>query len=426
MDHELLKAVIYDQHTVIRSAVIVPRTRYTFDPEANYVLVGLRRAGKSTLLHDRARKLVEQGAGWEQIVYIDFEDERLSDMTAADLNDILAVQCELSTSRGYFFFDEIQNVKGWEKFARRMADSGERVYITGSNAHMLSGEIASVLGGRYLEKRISPYSFEEYLTARGIGYGPEDRTSTKGRGYIAGAFAEYLQYGGLPEVLRYTAKRDYISSVYQKILLGDIVTRKKLRNDYAMKLLIRKIAETVMNETSFSNLYGSLKAAGVPVSKDTVIEYVGHAREAYLLFDIKDLFSKFSEREGTPKYYFSDTGLLDLFLVHKTNALLENAAAIWLTDRYPEGVYYLRSSRTGIDVDFYVPERGLAVQVCQSLSAEAYDREVGTLVRLASMMPEAKKLLIATLNERRTIEREGYTIEAVPLDLLMLDDTLLT
>ena len=164
MNHSLLKKVITDQHQVIRESRIIPRP-YEFEKNGNYVLTGIRRAGKSMLLYSIAQKLIADGTDWDQIIYINFEDERLSEFSLADFNDIIAVQSEMSGKKGYYFFDEIQNVEGWEKFARRLADSNERVYITGSNAKMLSKEIGATLGGRFLEKYVTPYSFSEYLTA---------------------------------------------------------------------------------------------------------------------------------------------------------------------------------------------------------------------------------------------------------------------
>ena len=122
MNHALLKSVIYDQHEFIRNFQIVPRD-YEFEENGNYVLVGLRRAGKSTLLYKIVLDLVASGVGWEQIIYINFEDERLSEFTVADFNDLLSVQSEMSDKKGYFFLDEVQNIDGWEKFARRMADA---------------------------------------------------------------------------------------------------------------------------------------------------------------------------------------------------------------------------------------------------------------------------------------------------------------
>ena len=113
VNHEILKQVIQDQHEIIRSARIVPRNMYTFDPNANYILTGLRRAGKSTLLYHMVQQMVNDGVLWEQIIYINFEDERLTGFTTADFNDIVAVQSEMSNLPGYYFFDEIQNIPAW-------------------------------------------------------------------------------------------------------------------------------------------------------------------------------------------------------------------------------------------------------------------------------------------------------------------------
>ena len=169
MNHDLLKSVIYDQHEIIKNFQIVPR-EYEFDLNANYVVVGLRRAGKSTLLYKIVQDLIENGTDWNQIIYINFEDERLSEFTVNDFNDILSVQAEMSDNKGWFFLDEIQNIDGWEKFARRLADSKEHVFITGSNAKMLSSEIENRLGGRYLTKYVTPYNFREYLSAKNIDF----------------------------------------------------------------------------------------------------------------------------------------------------------------------------------------------------------------------------------------------------------------
>ena len=122
MNHDLLKTVIYDQHEIIKNLQIVPR-EYEFDLKANYVVIGLRRAGKSTLLYKIVQDLIAKGTDWNQIIYINFEDERLSEFTVNDFNDILSVQAEMSDKKGWFFLDEIQNIDGWEKFARRLADS---------------------------------------------------------------------------------------------------------------------------------------------------------------------------------------------------------------------------------------------------------------------------------------------------------------
>ncbi len=424
MNHEVLKQVIHDQHEIIRSAVIVPRDDYTFDPNANYILTGLRRSGKSTLLYHLVQQMVSDGVLWEQIIYINFEDERLAGFTTTDFNDIVAVQSELSDLPGYYFLDEIQNIPAWEKFARRMADAREHVYITGSNAKMLSREIETTLGGRYLTKQIKPYSFPEYLTARGIAHAEKDQAATKSRAKIVSALDDFLKEGGLPESLRYTVKREYISSVFQKVLLGDIITRHGIRNEYAMKLLIKKIAETVKDEMSYSRLHGTLAGIGVKVSKDSIIDYLQFAEEAYLLFPVRNWFSKFSDRESTPKYYLSDNGILNLFLTNKAGILLENLIAIELNRLYGEEVYYLKSEKTGIDVDFFLPEQGTAIQVCLDLNDLTSDREIGNLVRLSRQMDMVHHLIVVTRDPEKSVRTiDNRTISILPADQFLLSLT---
>lgn len=424
MNHDILKAVIFDQQEVIEKATIVPR-RYRFDPSANYVVTGLRRAGKSTLLYKVARDLVESGIGRERIVYVNFEDERLAEFGTQDFNDILLVQRELSDEEGYFFLDEVQNVAGWEKFARRLADSRRRVYITGSNAAMLSSQIATTLGGRFFVQHVTPYRFDEYLDATGQSHDARALLATNEVGAIMGKFDEFYRLGGFPESLRHVSPRDYVESVYQKVLLGDIAARKGVRNVQALRILMKKVAETVRGEVSFSALHGMLKAIGLSVSKDSVVDYIGYAKEAYLIFDVKNAVAKFVEREGSPEYYFSDNGLLNLFLRDKDTALLENEVAVALRSVFGEELFYLKSPKNGIDVDFYVPDAGLAVQVAYSIEGQARAREVDSLTRLAALEPDVRRFLILTKQEQGLIEEGGVTIEVIPVWKFLLGDVVL-
>jgi len=421
VNHEVLKQVVLDQHEVIRNARIIPRNMYTFEPSADYILTGLRRAGKSTMLYHLIRQMTEANVLWEQIIYINFEDERLVGFTTADFNDIVAIQSEMSNLPGHFFFDEIQNIPGWEKFARRMADFKEHVCITGSNAKMLSREIETTLGGRYLTKQIRPYSFSEYLTARDIAHTEKDRTATKSKAKIVSALDVFLREGGLPESLQYLNKREYISSVFQKVLQGDIISRRGIRNEYAMKMLIKKIAETVKDEMSYSKLHGALTGIGVKISKDSVIDYLQFAEEAYLLFPVRNWFSKFSDRESTPKYYLSDNGILGLFLNNKEGILLENLTAVELNREFGEDVYYLKSEKAGIDVDFYLPESGAAIQVCVDLNDQTAGREIGNLVRLAKNMREVRRLIVVTRDPKQKVQTiDGRCIEIIPAEQFYL------
>ena len=412
MNHDILKTVIYDQHEIIKNFKIVNR-EYEFDVNANYVLIGLRRAGKSTLLYKIVQDLIANGTDWDQIIYINFEDERLSEFSVNDFNDILSVQAEMSDKKGWFFLDEIQNIDGWEKFARRLSDSKEHAFITGSNAKMLSAEIENRLGGRYLTKYVTPYNFREYLTARKVDFSEKAILATKERGKIKREMETYFYFGGFPENLEYKNKREYVSSIYQKILLGDIATRHGIRNNTGLRLLIKKIAESVKDEVSYSKLHNILKTIGVSISKDIVIDYVGYAQQSFLIFAIRNYFSKFVDKETTPKYYFNDNGLLNLFLNKEEAKLLENLVAINLWNKYKDNVYYLKGEN--LDADFFVEETGAVIQVAYSAKNISNDRETKTLVDAAKSLKEAKRFIIITYEEENELTVDGLKIEIIPI-----------
>ena len=419
MNHTTLKQVIFDQREIIKNANIIKRD-YSFDKNANYILVGLRRAGKSTLLYKIAKKLVAEGCDWSQIIYVNFEDDRLLGFTISDFNDIVEVAHELADSKEiYYFFDEIQIVDGWEHFARRLADQKMRVYITGSNAKMLSSEMASTLGGRYIPKMIMPFSFAETLDYKNIEHDKNAMLTTSKSAAIKKACMEYIASGGLPETLLLTNKREYIKSVYEKVLLGDIIEREKVNNKLALRLMIKKIAETVMNEISFNTLAGNVRATGTKTSTDSMIEYSVYAENAYLVFRTKNYFSKFAEKESLPRFYFFDNGLLSLFLIDKNSALLENTVAVYLKRKYEDEVYYLKSNHTGVDVDFYLPDDGMAIQVAYTLD-NAEQREVHSLMTLAEKTEGVKRLIIVTNEEERIINKKGWMIEVVPIHKFLL------
>ena len=419
MNHSVLKQIILDQNEMIKNIEIVNRD-YHFEKNANYILVGLRRSGKSTLLYKMVRDLISDGCDWSQIIYINFEDDRLLGFKSDDFNDIVETSHELAGNKEiYYFFDEIQNVDGWEHFARRLADQKKHVQITGSNAKMLSSEMASTLGGRYIPRMIMPFSFSEILDYKNIKHDEAALLTTSKSAKIRKACQEYIADGGLPESLSLVNKREYIKSVYDKVLLGDIIEREQIKNKMALRLMVKKIAETVKNEVSYNTLAGNVKAVGVKTSTDSMIDYSSYAENAYLIFRTRNYVSKFADKEGTPRFYFSDNGVLSLFLIDKNSTLLENTVAVYLWRKFGEGLYYYKSSQTGVDIDFYVPEENTAIQVAYSL-AEAEEREVKSLLAFAEKTKIDNRLIIVTFEEERVIEKDGYTIEVIPIHKFLL------
>ena len=415
MNHEIIKKVIFDQHQVIKESVIVERD-IILEKNANYVLVGLRRSGKTTLLYKRVQDLIAEGVDWNQIIYINFDDERLLGFNVNDFEDILLVAEELSNKKHYFYFDEIQNVDEWEKFAIRISNQGFKVDITGSNAKMLSKEVEAKLGGRYISKEILPYSFKEYLRANSV---KEDGYSTKETALISSLLNEYFVNGGFPETLVYKNKREYVSSIYQKVLYNDIIVHNDVRNENGMKLMIKKIAESVKQDLSYTKIQNIITGIGYKISKDIIIDYCGYCKDAFLLFTIENYYASFLDKNSNPKYYFMDNGILNLFLDDKRSSLLENIVALHLYRNHKEFLYYLKGNK--VDIDFYLSDSNTAIQVAYSLDeGDTYNREAGNLVEFAKNSDRNCKLIIVTYEEEKVRNVEGKTIEVMPLKKFLL------
>ncbi len=415
MNRDYLKQVIIDQKEVYLENSIVRRD-LVLQENINYCFVGIRRTGKSYMMYQQVKNLLETGTTIEEILYVNFEDERLLEVTADDLNTILEIGLEMSGEgkKPYLFLDEIQNVDGWERFVRRLADMKYKVNITGSNSKMLSREIASTLGGRFMIVHVMPYSFGEYLHAHGKNKDYLKVLSTSERAGVNKMYEQYVTYGAFPELVNVNNKRQYLSSIYQTIYIGDILTRNNITNDFAVRFILKKIAESVMKPIAFSRLTNILKSAGTGIGKQTVINYVGYMLDAYLLFSIQNYAAKLVDKETLPKYYFMDTGLLGLLVMNSETAQLENLAAIELVRRYGiENVYYFDRN---IEIDFYIPEEELAIQVCYSVLSDVStkERELGAFDKLRNHIPDTKCLLI-TNSEEAEIEYNGINVTVMPV-----------
>lgn len=415
MQKEIFKTLIKEGQAEIRDIELYQRP-FEFEEEGRYVLVGIRQAGKSYLLYQRAKQFLQAGHDIREIVYINFDDERLYDMKVEDFDLILQAYSTMYNCKPLLFFDEIQNIQGWEHFARRLANQKYRVFITGSNAKMLSRDIATTLGARYFDEKIYPYSFKEYLGAKGIIL--EDNWEYgKQRNLVQLQFEEYFKWGGFPELLLYQNKRHWLNGLYEKIVLGDVIQRNNIKNEYGLRLAIKRLAENVMQPTAYNRLANMVKSTGASTSTASIIDYVRLIKDACLMFSLDNYASKFTEKETAKKHYFTDNGLLSIFLTDSKSPLLENLVAITLNKKYnhdaemPHLYYYNRN----IEVDFYVPEEGLAIQVSYTLEdADIRKRETSALVALHQLHP-LRKAVIITYDEEETIEAEGLQIEVIPI-----------
>ncbi|MDR1895455.1 MAG: ATP-binding protein [Prevotellaceae bacterium] len=422
MDKNILKTVIADNQAEVPKYKVIPR-HFTFEEFGNYVFVGIRRAGKSFLLYQRIQQLLNRGTGWDEMLYINFEDERLTDMTAQDLNLLLEAHLEMYGKQPILFLDEIQNISGWEKFARRMADTKHQVYITGSNANMLSHDIQTTLGGRYIPVDVYPYDFSEFLKANDMDITANSLFSTAIKAEVLRKFNDYFYFGGFPESAKFPAKRDYLTSVYQKIYLGDIATRHAIDNTFALRIMFKKLAESTKQPLSFSRIAHIVSSTGAKVGTNTVINYLEYARDAWLINPVQNIAGKLVDKETVPKYYFTDNGILNLFLLEGNTSLLENMVAINLLRKYGrnDSVYFYNK---GIEVDFYIPDDGTAIQVCYSLdnSDGTFEREVKALLKITKVLA-CNRLLIITLTSEQEIETNGRKIDVIPVWKWLLDPT---
>lgn len=417
MNRDVLKQIIIDQKEMYLGNPLISRD-YDLEENVNYCFVGIRRTGKSYMMYQQIHDLMNDGISSSQIVYVNFEDERLLEISADDLNTILELGIEFSGSKGkpYLFLDEIQNVDEWEKFVRRVADMKYRINITGSNSKMLSKEIASTLGGRFMIVNVFPYSFKEYLSANHIENVRLDQIGTKKRADIVSQYEQYVTYGAFPELVDIKNKRPFLNNIYQTVYLQDIITRNKITNDFAVRLILKKIAESVTKALSFNRLTNIVKSAGISIGKQTVINYVGHMLDSYLIFSLQNYASK----KTSPKYYFMDTGLLGLMLLDCRTTQLENLVAVELIRRYGfENVYFFENN---IEVDFYVPSENLAIQVSMQVleDVDTLERETRAFVKLNQFIPDTKCLLV-TNSEETKLNCDGIKIDVVPAWKWLLD-----
>lgn len=410
MNRDILKQIIIDQKKMYFDNPLISRD-YDLEENVNYCFVGIRRTGKSYMMYQQIHKLMNDGITSSQIVYVNFEDERLLEIGVDDLNTLVEIGIEFSGSNGkpYLFLDEIQNVDGWEKFVRRVADMKYRINITGSNSKMLSKEIASTLGGRFMIVNVFPYSFKEYLSANHIKNIILDQLGTKKRADIVSQYEQYVMYGAFPELVDIKNKRPFLNNIYQTVYLQDIITRNKITNDFAVRLILKKIAESVTKVLSFNRLTNIVKSAGISIGKQTVINYVGHMLDSYLIFSLQN----YAGKKTPPKYYFIDPGLLGLMLLDCKTAQLENLVAVELIRRYGlDNVYFFENN---IEVDFYVPSENLAIQVSMQVldDVDTLECEVRAFVKLNDFIPNTKCLLI-TNSEETTLNCAGIDVHVIP------------
>ena len=416
IDEKIILQVLAEQQDEIKSYKpqkwVTRRVEslFEFDTKMAQVVIGVRRSGKSTLCH---KVLLEHGIKYG---YVNFDDDRLADMKTEDLNTILSCVYQLyGTDVPYLLLDEIQDVDGWYLFVNRLLRTNLRIFITGSNAKLLSGELASHLTGRYNEIRLYPFSFSEFCAFHNI-----DTTSitTKADAERKRAFMDYLHDGGFPEVQNLKNKRGYMESLTEAILRKDIKKRFKIRNIEALRKISHYLIGNACQEVKYDELSGLLGLADKTVKK-----YVDYLRQAFMIQLLSRHSFKVKERIRNQKAYIVDTGLQS----NRENALapenlgwrLENVVFIELLRRCAGeflDIYFFKSNPRAKEVDFVVCDKGKALELIQVAyeidSPKTYGRETSSLVK-ASETLHCDHLTLIALTPTHDVIKGEKTIHIV-------------
>ncbi len=383
---------------------------FEFDTTMAQVVIGVRRSGKSTLCH---KVLLERGVRYG---YVNFDDDRLADMKTEDLNTVLSCVYQLyGTDVPYLVLDEIQDVDGWYLFVNRLLRTTLHIFVTGSNAKLLSGELATHLTGRYNEIHLYPFSFSEYCLYHQID---TQSITTKADAERKRAFMDYIHDGGFPEMQGLRNKRAYVQSLIEAILRKDIKKRFNIRNIESLRKLAHYLINNACQEVNYEELSGLLG-----IADKTVKKYVDYLSQAFLVQLLTRHSFKSKERIRNQKAYIVDTGLQG----NRDNALmpenigwrLENVVFIELLRRCAHDfldVYYHKPAPRAKEIDFVVCDQNKAVELIQVAyeidSPKAYDRETSSLVKASDAL-SCSHLTLISFSQTRDVEIEGKTIHII-------------
>ncbi len=396
----ILKRIISDFHVNWIPEFKARDVRVPLDLNKVISIVGPRRAGKTYFLYQLMATLEARGVSKKRILYINFEDERLDLEGRHDLifEAWLSLYPDLDLSSCWFFFDEIQELDRWEKFIRRVYDTFSRnIFITGSNARVLSREIASALRGRSLPFEIMPLSFKEFLFFKGID--PEDRHSLKNSTRIQNAFEEYLIWGGYPELVGMAPrfKSNILQEYFNVMLYRDLVERYGIRDLSLLKYLIKRLIGSYTKEFSVNKMYNDLKSRGFSIGKDRIYGLMEEIFSIYMLARVEKFEPSVVKREmSNKKVYLHDNGFASAIhgsFFEDRGKLLENLVFTHLRGR-TENIHFLKN---GWECDFAVfPDlaKPLLIQVTEKLDDHNLKREIKGLEAARKRVPGAECLVL--------------------------------
>lgn len=416
---EILKSIIADFHSTPLATIFLRDLQLPVGSGKVISLIGPRRSGKSFYFLHLMKTLVQSGVKQERILYINFEDERLQ-FQAAHLDLVLQAYQELYPETRwkdcYFFFDEIQNIEHWEKFARRCYDSITRnIYLTGSNANLLSREIATAMRGRTLTYEILPLSFPEYLRFKKIN---NQKRDTATRSKVRKLFRQYLVEGGYPEVALMTSnlQTQVLQEYFDVMTYRDLVERYQFTNLTVIKYFLKRIASTTGSYLSLNKIYNELRSQNYKLDKNFLYEVYEGAKAVYLSLPVSKFdFSELKRVNSDKKTYFIDNGLLNAITFKFSQdfgKMLENLCYLEFR-RQNRSVYYFKDGKECDFVLFEEGEKPLPVQVCYDLSdQDTYQREISSLVYCCKKL-KINAGVIISMNGQEPRQVDGVKIKVL-------------
>ena len=381
-----------------------------------YVIIGPRRSGKSYYLFEIKDKLKDKlNKKDTDFIYINFEDERLIDLKTKNLDQILEAYKEIYDNKPIIFLDEIQNIKHWEKFARRLADNKYLVFITGSNSKMLSKEIGSTLGGRYISINVNTLDFKEFLSLKQFPITKDLFYSDKQNQYKK-LITEYIEFGAYPEVVKNTNKLEILKTYLDLYIYKDISGRWAIENIDYLLLILKKIRGSICTEINPNTIYEDMIKAGIPISVKTTYNYIKYLKDVFLISEIQLYKKSFKNREIKKKYYFYDNGFMKLFeLEDDKGKKLQNLVYTELLKNEKE-VYYWKNKKNQ-ECDFIIKEKDTiirAIQVTHELNDNSRNREINSLLATLNYF-ELNQGTIITSNQEEKIKIDNKTINVIPI-----------
>jgi predicted AAA+ superfamily ATPase len=423
----ILKTIIADFHTTRLRSSLKRNIELPVDSGIIISVIGVRRSGKTFLLYETIKKIIAKGIPKKNVIYINFEDERLTP-GKGQLDYILQAYQELYPKQDqaecYFFFDEVQNIEGWEKFIRRVYDTvSKNIYITGSNSRLLSTEIATELRGRTISYTLYPLGFEEYLR---FNKAENAYYSTIQKIKILDHFRTFLVYGGFPELVELdeTLKIRKLQDYFNTIIYRDLIERYNISNPTVLKFFLKRILSQVTKPVSINKIYNDLRSLGYRISNNILYEYSDFIQTSFTSVLINKFeYSEIKQAKSEKKAYAIDNGILsavDYSFSENHGKLLENLIALELLKSGKEIMYF----RDNVECDFIVKDKKSfsPVQVSYSIQdSDTDERELKGLIRACEYL-KLKKGTIITFEEEDNFKIDKISIEVLPAYKYILEE----